>query len=77
MKIVIINSGSSSIKYQLINMPTQEVLCSGMIDRIGLDTSNLTYETNTFKGVESEPILNHKIGLNKIAQLVMDDRIEL
>jgi acetate kinase len=40
MKIVIINSGSSSIKYQLINMPTQEVLCSGMIDR-GLDTSNL------------------------------------
>jgi acetate kinase len=75
MKIVIINSGSSSIKYQLINMPTQEVLCSGMIDRIGLDTSNLTYETNTFKGVESEPILNHKIGLNKIAQLLMDDRI--
>ena len=47
MKIVIINSGSSSIKYQLINMPANEVICSGMIDRIGLETSNLTYVTDT------------------------------
>ncbi|NRT15491.1 acetate kinase [Flavobacterium sp. 28A] len=75
MKIVIINSGSSSIKYQLINMPTQEVLCSGMIDRIGLESSNLTYVTSTSKLEESMPILNHKIGLVKIAELLMNENI--
>ncbi|MDI5888200.1 acetate/propionate family kinase [Flavobacterium yafengii] len=75
MKIVIINSGSSSIKYQLINMPTNEVICSGMIDRIGLETSNLTYVTDTTKLEETLPIANHKIGLEKIAKLLMDEKV--
>lgn len=72
MKIVIINAGSSSIKYQLIEMPSAEVICSGMIDRIGLETSNFTYKTNTVSLEEILPIPNHKIGLKKIAQLLMD-----
>lgn len=75
MKIVIINSGSSSIKYQLIDMPANKVICSGMIDRIGLETSNLTYATNNTKLEESLPIANHKIGLKKIAQLLMDENV--
>ncbi|TDE28516.1 acetate kinase [Flavobacterium ranwuense] len=75
MKIVIINSGSSSIKYQLIYMPANEVICSGMIDRIGLETSNLTYVTNTTKLEETLPIANHKIGLEKIAKLLMDEKV--
>lgn len=75
MKIVIINSGSSSIKYQLIEMPSSEVICSGMIDRIGLETSNLTYATHTNKIEESLPIPNHKMGLQKIARLLMDKKV--
>ncbi|MFV8324087.1 acetate/propionate family kinase [Flavobacterium sp. LS2R12] len=75
MKIVIINSGSSSIKYQLIDMPSCEVICSGMIDRIGLETSNLSYETHQNKIDESMPIPNHKIGLEKIARLLMDEKV--
>jgi acetate kinase len=75
MKIVIINSGSSSIKYQLIEMPASEVICSGMIDRIGLETSNLTYVTKKDKIEESLPIPNHKIGLEKIARLLMDEKV--
>ncbi|TDE05429.1 acetate/propionate family kinase [Flavobacterium hiemivividum] len=75
MKIVIINSGSSSIKYQLIEMPSRAVICSGMIDRIGLETSNITYKTNTESLEENKPILNHKIGLERIAQLLMDPSI--
>ena len=75
MKIVIINSGSSSIKYQLIKMPTNEVICSGMIDRIGLETSNLTYVTTTATLEETLPIANHKIGLEKIAKLLMDEKV--
>jgi acetate kinase len=75
MKIVIINSGSSSIKYQLIDMPANEVICSGMIDRIGLETSNLSYVTNNTKLEETLPIANHKIGLEKIAKLLMDETV--
>ena len=75
MKIVIINSGSSSIKYQLIDMPTKEVICSGMIDRIGLDTSNFTYKTNKDSIEEILPIPNHKVGLEKISNLLMDEKV--
>jgi acetate kinase len=75
MKIVIINSGSSSIKYQLIQMPEKQVICSGMIDRIGLEASNFSYVTDANKIEESLPIPNHKIGLQKIAQLLMDEKV--
>lgn len=75
MKIVIINSGSSSIKYQLIEMPSSEVICTGMIDRIGLESSNLSYVTKNNKIDESLPIPNHKIGLEKIARILMDEKV--
>jgi acetate kinase len=75
MKIVIINSGSSSIKYQLIEMPSATIICSGMIDRIGLETSNLSYVTKTDKIEKTLPIANHKIGLEKIASLLMDESL--
>jgi acetate kinase len=75
MKIVIINSGSSSIKYQLIEMPAREVICSGLIDRIGLDTSNVVYETAKDKIEQVIPIANHKVGLEKIAGLLMDKEV--
>ncbi len=75
MKIVILNSGSSSIKYQLIEMPTQTVICSGMIDRIGLDNSNLLYTTENTKIEETIAIPNHTIGLEKIAALLLDEKV--
>jgi len=75
MKIVIINSGSSSIKYQLIDMPSNEVLCSGMIDRIGLENSNVTYKTNSNDIKETLAIPNHKIGLQKIVHLLLDEKV--
>ncbi len=74
MKIVILNSGSSSIKYQLIEMPSQTVICSGMIDRIGLESSNLSYKTAKDTLEESIAIPNHKIGLEKIAALLLDEK---
>ncbi|MGA9638850.1 acetate/propionate family kinase [Flavobacterium sp.] len=75
MKIVIINSGSSSIKYQLITMPERTVICSGMIDRIGLETSNFSYKTDQNTIEEVLPIANHKVGLEKIAQLLLDKNV--
>ncbi|GIZ08651.1 acetate/propionate family kinase [Flavobacterium sp. UMI-01] len=75
MKIVIINSGSSSIKYQLMSMPERTVICSGMIDRIGLETSNFTYKTTVNVIEETVPIPTHKMGLEKIAQFLMDEKV--
>lgn len=75
MKILIINSGSSSIKYQLIEMPSTDVLCSGMVERIGLKTSKLHYKTNSQKIEEVTEIPNHKVGLEKIANVLMNDEI--
>ncbi|WP_264523593.1 acetate/propionate family kinase [Flavobacterium sp. N502536] len=72
MKILIINSGSSSIKYQLMVMPTNEVICTGMIDRIGLETSNVIFKTATNTIEETFPIANHKIGLQKVANMLLD-----
>ena len=56
-------------------MPTKEVICSGMIDRIGLDTSNFTYKTNKDSIEEILPIPNHKVGLEKISNLLMDEKV--
>jgi len=72
MKILIINSGSSSIKYQLMVMPTNEVICSGMIDRIGLETSNITFKSASNSIEETLPISNHKVGLQKVANMLLD-----
>jgi acetate kinase len=75
MKIIIINSGSSSIKYQLIEMPSQKVICGGMIDRIGQENSELTFVTQNETIEERSAITNHRIGLEKIAQLLLDEKI--
>lgn len=56
-------------------MPSKAIICSGMIDRIGLEFSNLTFETNSNKIQETLPIPNHKIGLEKIAGLLMDEKV--
>ena len=72
MKILIINSGSSSIKYQLMVMPENKVICSGMIDRIGLETSNVTLKTSSDSYEEMLPIPTHKVGLEKVADMLLD-----
>lgn len=53
-------------------MPTNEVICSGMIDRIGLETSNITFKTASNSHEEMLPIPNHKVGLQKVANMLLD-----
>lgn len=53
-------------------MPENEVICSGMIDRIGLETSNVTFKTSTVSLEETLPIPNHKVGLQKVANMLLD-----
>lgn len=73
MKILVINSGSSSIKYQLIQMPRKEVICSGLAERIGLKNAKITFKSDAHEVEEVMDISNHQIGLEKIAELLMDE----
>jgi acetate kinase len=44
MNIFVVNSGSSSIKYQLFKMPVEKPICSGLVERIGQDNSIITHK---------------------------------
>lgn len=75
MKILIINTGSSSIKYQLFQMDDQSVLASGLIEKIGDSSSKHTYKTNSGKQVFDDPVANHEDGLNKVVNLITDSAV--
>lgn len=76
MNIFVINSGSSSLKYQLLQLPEGNLLCTGLIDRIGLDNSSITHkvyqqhEEKIFK--QTIEIPDHAVGLNEVVQLLTD-----
>ncbi|MBL4939975.1 MAG: acetate kinase [Lutibacter sp.] len=75
MKILVINSGSSSIKYQLFKMPQEEVICSGLVERIGLDNAEIHYKSSNNKIDEVVAIPNHKVGLEKVVNLLLDEKV--
>ena len=60
MKILVVNCGSSSLKYQLINMENEEVLAKGNYERIGQGNSFLTHKVNGEKYVLENPVKNHE-----------------
>lgn len=72
--ILIINSGSSSIKFQLLKMPSEQVLASGLLERIGHASAELHYKKGK-EAKESKAIraANHREGLEAIAHILMDE----
>ena len=60
MKVLVLNCGSSSLKYQLINMETEEVLASGKYERIGEEEAFITHKANGKKVEIKKPAYNHK-----------------
>ena len=72
MKILIINSGSSSIKFQLIQMPQASVLASGMVERIGIEGGSISYNNASNDFSKKINFSDHASGLTKIAELLMD-----
>lgn len=71
MKVLVINSGSSSIKFQLFKMPEQEVVASGLVEKIGLNNGEIHYNTQK-KSVNIEmEIPDHAVGLREVVNLLM------
>lgn len=77
MKILVINAGSSSIKYELFDMENRKVLDRGVAEKIGEESSILTHEKSLSNGVRAEQvyegvIADHREGLNRIVDLLVD-----
>jgi len=74
MKVLVVNCGSSSIKYQLFEMDDESVLAKGLVERIGLEGSTLTHEpTGKDKRVIKTKILNHTVGLGLVLEALIDN----
>lgn len=72
MKILVINSGSSSLKFQVIDSETEQVMARGLCERIGIDGS-FTYKTNSgISKKEPIPMSNHKDAVEKLLAALVD-----
>jgi len=77
MNVLVINSGSSSIKYQLLDMRTERVLCSGAVERIGEGVGSLTHKIAPGTDKEdkitlSQEIADHEVGMHLVISLITD-----
>lgn len=73
MNVLVINCGSSSLKYQLINMADESVLAIGLCERIGIEGSRLKHETDKAgKVVIEEPMPDHKAALELVLKALTD-----
>ena len=74
MKILVLNCGSSSLKYQLIDMSNEEVLCVGLVERIGIEGSVLKQEKDGVEGklIVEQPMKNHQDAIKLVLDAVVD-----
>lgn len=74
MKVLVINCGSSSLKYQLINMENEEVMAKGLVERIGIDGSVLKHEMlNRDKEIIKVPMKDHKVALGLVLDALVNE----
>lgn len=73
MKILVINCGSSSLKYQLIDMENESVLAKGLCERIGIERSKLTHKPTGKENYAIEtPMGDHKVAVQLVLDALMD-----
>lgn len=70
MKILVINCGSSSLKYQLIDMDNEHVLCKGLCERIGIDGSKITHKANGNSWTEDAAFPTHTEAFAKVVEMM-------
>lgn len=73
MKILVINCGSSSLKYQLFNMENEEVMVKGLVERIGIEGSRLVQKNNGDEFVIEEAMENHTQAVSHVFDALIDN----
>lgn len=74
-KIIAINAGSSSLKFQLFEMPSETVLTKGLVERIGLEDSIFTITVNGEKQTEVTSIPDHGVAVNILLNKLTENGI--
>ena len=72
MKVMAVNAGSSSLKYQLLSMPDETVISSGLVERIGNDNGMFTMKVGDQKFVYELPIKDHKVGVDLVLKAMLE-----
>ena len=75
MKILVINAGSSSLKYQLFDMETEKVLAKGGCERIGISGSLLKAKGNGKEKVYERDMPDHKVAIKLVLEALLDSKI--
>lgn len=75
MKVLVVNAGSSSLKYQLLDMETEEVIAKGNAERIGIDGSFLKHKANGIETVIKKELTNHTEAIELILSTLLDAQI--
>jgi acetate kinase len=68
MKIIAVNAGSSSLKFQLLEMPEEKVITSGLVERIGHHNAVFQIKVNGEKVTVEQPILDHKVAVDLLVE---------
>ena len=74
-KVLTINSGSSSLKFKLYEMPEERVLCSGNCEKIGLEKGIFTIKYGDKKDVTEPAFPNHKVAAQKVVDALLEKKI--
>lgn len=72
MKILVVNCGSSSLKYEIYEMPSQQSLGKGLVERIGLPSGNLTQEYGSRVLHREQEIPNHRVAFEMMMEAILD-----
>ncbi|MCI7430898.1 MAG: acetate kinase [Megasphaera elsdenii] len=72
MIVLVVNCGSSSLKYQLVNMDNEEVMAKGLVEKIGLPDSQLTHKWNGQKKEFKQSIPDHKVAVKLVLDILTD-----
>ena len=72
MKILVINAGSSSLKYQLIDMENEQVIAKGLVERIGIEGSNLVHKKDGREFKIEAPMSNHVDSMGYVIKALTD-----
>ncbi len=75
MKVLVLNCGSSSLKYQFINMADESVIAKGLCERIGIENSRLVHEVNGEKHVFEVDQPNHNVSVQLVLDKLTDSEV--
>ncbi len=75
MKVLVLNCGSSSLKYQVLDMTNEELIAKGLVERIGIDGSTIVHEkigNDKFKNVV--PMKDHNVAISQVIKMITDPK---